>query len=127
LGLAIDGKTLRGSRKQGAPLTHLLSAVSHHLGLTLGQTPVDDKTNEITAVHTLLEGLVLRGQVVTVDALLTVASDACSPSLPCPLPRSPDVGSRRRRRTCGYVGKWCQNNAPRNQPLIHISIRLRTH
>jgi predicted transposase YbfD/YdcC len=69
--LAIDGKTLRGSRKQGAPLTHLLSAVSHRLGLTLGQVAVDDKTNEITAIHTLLDGLLLQGWVVTIDALLT--------------------------------------------------------
>ena len=69
--LAIDGKTLRGSRKQGAPLTHLLSAVSHRLGLTLGQVAVDEKTNEITAIHTLLEGLLLEGWVVTMDALLT--------------------------------------------------------
>ncbi len=70
-GVAVAGKTLRGSRKQGAPLTHLLAAVSHRLGLTLGQVAVDDKTNEITASHTLLAGLLLEGQVVTLDALLT--------------------------------------------------------
>jgi predicted transposase YbfD/YdcC len=70
-GLALDGKTLRGSRKQGAPLTHLLSAVSHRLGLTLDQVAVDDKTNEITAIHALLERLLLAGRVVTLDALLT--------------------------------------------------------
>jgi len=70
-GVAMDGKTLRGSRKQGAPLTHVLSAVSHRLGLTLGQVAVPDKTNEITAIHTLLHGLLLEGQVVTLDALLT--------------------------------------------------------
>ncbi len=70
-GVAMDGKTLRGSRKQGAPLTHLLSAVSHRLGLTLGQVAVPDKTNEITAIHPLLAGLVLAGYVVTLDALLT--------------------------------------------------------
>ncbi len=33
--IAIDGKTLRGSKKQGACEVHLLSAVSHGLGLTL--------------------------------------------------------------------------------------------
>ncbi len=71
IGLAIDGKTLRGSRQQGAALTHLLSAVSHHLGLTLGQVAVPAKTNETTAIHTLLRQLPLRGQVVTMDALLT--------------------------------------------------------
>ncbi len=70
-GVAIDGKTLRGSRKQGAPAVHLLSAVSHRLGLTLRQEAVDDKTNEITAVQPLLRGLLLEGRVVTVDALLT--------------------------------------------------------
>jgi predicted transposase YbfD/YdcC len=70
-GVAMDGKTLRGSRKQGAPLTHLLSAVSHRLGLTLGQVAVDDKTNEITAIHTLLHRVLLVGRVVTLDALLT--------------------------------------------------------
>jgi hypothetical protein len=69
--VAIDGKTLRGSRRQQAPGVHLLSAVSHRLGITLGQVSVDDKTNEITAVLELLQGLVLEGRVVTVDALLT--------------------------------------------------------
>ena len=70
-GLALDGKTLRGSRKQGAPGAHLLSAVSHRLGLTTGQVAVDDKTNEIGAVATLLHGLLVEGRVVTMDALLT--------------------------------------------------------
>ena len=46
-GLAADGKTLRGSRKQGAIDVHLLSIVSHRLGLTLKQQAVPDKTNEI--------------------------------------------------------------------------------
>jgi hypothetical protein len=70
-GIAIDGKTLRGSRKQGACDTHLLSAVSHGLGLTLFQHAVDDKTNEITAVEEVLSHLILEGRVITVDALLT--------------------------------------------------------
>jgi predicted transposase YbfD/YdcC len=69
--LAIDGTTLRGSRTQGAPLTHLLTAVSHRLGLTLGQVAVDEKTNAITAIPALLQGLLLEGRVVTMDALLT--------------------------------------------------------
>src|SRR5262249_51079531 len=65
------GKTLRGSRKQGAPGVHLLSALSHHLGLTLAQQAVDDKTNAITQVETVLPHLVLQGRVCTMDALLT--------------------------------------------------------
>lgn len=69
--VALDGKTLRGSKKQGAPGTHLLSALAHQVGVTLAQHAVDDKTNEITAVETLLQRLVLDGRIVTMDALLT--------------------------------------------------------
>jgi predicted transposase YbfD/YdcC len=69
--VALDGKTLRGSRKQGAPGGHLLSALAHHVGVTLAQQAVADKTNEITVVETVLGQLVLAGRVVTMDALLT--------------------------------------------------------
>jgi predicted transposase YbfD/YdcC len=68
---SIDGKSLRGSRKQDAPAAHLLSAVGHRLGLTLYQVAVSDKTNEIVAVKQLLDELILKGRVITVDALLT--------------------------------------------------------
>jgi predicted transposase YbfD/YdcC len=69
--VAVDGKSLRGSRKQGAAGVHLLSAVSHRLGVVLGQVAVDDKTNEITAMQDLLANLVLHGRLITGDALLT--------------------------------------------------------
>jgi hypothetical protein len=68
--LAIDGKTVRGAKQQGALNVHLLSVLSHRLGLTLAQHAVPDHTNEITAIRTVLEGLILEGRVVTVDALL---------------------------------------------------------
>ena len=70
-GIAMDGKTLRGSRKQGAEATHMLSALSHRLGLTLGQLAVDDKTNEIGAAPDLLADLILEGRIFTMDAQLT--------------------------------------------------------
>jgi hypothetical protein len=68
--IAIDGKTLRGSKQQGALDVHLLSVLSHRLGLTLFQQAVADKTNEIGAIQAVLQALVLEGRVVTVDALL---------------------------------------------------------
>jgi DDE_Tnp_1-associated/Transposase DDE domain len=68
--IALDGKTRRGSRKQGAPGVHLWSALSHHVGLTLAQQGVDDTTNAITQVETVLPQLVLQGRVCTMDALL---------------------------------------------------------
>lgn len=70
-GISIDGKTLRGSAKQGSRITHLLSAVSHGLGLTLAQSSVDSKTNEIGEICYILKNLVVKGRVITVDALLT--------------------------------------------------------
>jgi predicted transposase YbfD/YdcC len=70
-GIAVDGKTLRGSKKQGTANTHLLSALSHRLAITLTQIAVPDKTNEIGAVCDLLVGLVAEGRIFTTDALLT--------------------------------------------------------
>jgi hypothetical protein len=69
--VALDGKTLRGSRKPGAPGVHLLSAVAHQVGVTLAHQAVADKTHEITAVETVRSQLVLTGRVVMMDALLT--------------------------------------------------------
>ncbi len=69
--IALDGKTLRGSAKRGAADAHLLSALSHRLGVVLGQVAVSDKRNEITAAPDLLAQLVLTGRLVTVDAHLT--------------------------------------------------------
>jgi hypothetical protein len=69
--IAMDGKTLCGSRNaEGAPV-HLLSAVVHKEGIVIAQKHVDEKTNEITRVQPLLEPLDLQGAVVTADALLT--------------------------------------------------------
>jgi predicted transposase YbfD/YdcC len=70
-GVSLDGKTLRGSKKQGAPGAHLLSAVSHRLGLTLTQHGVDHSTDEIRIVHEALQNLVIEGRVFTMDAILT--------------------------------------------------------
>jgi hypothetical protein len=68
--LAIDGKVLRGSgRHDGKPLA-LLSAVTHHLRLTLDQIAVDEKSNEIPALKPLLRKLDLPpGSLITADAI----------------------------------------------------------
>ena len=71
IALAVDGKTLRGSKKQGAPETHLLSVLAHRAGLTLTQQAVAAKTNEIKEVATVFGQVVLTGRIVTMDALLT--------------------------------------------------------
>jgi hypothetical protein len=69
--LALDGKTLCGSRDGNQAGVHLLAAVVHGSGQVVAQTRVDGKTNEITRVAPLLSELDIRGSVVTGDALLT--------------------------------------------------------
>jgi len=68
---AIDGKTLRGSAGQGAPESHLISALSHRLGIVMAQLGVSDKSHELGHLELLLDALVLEGRVVTADALHT--------------------------------------------------------
>ena len=71
-GVAIDGKELCGSKDpETGYRTHLLSAVSHELGITLAQCAVSRKTNEIPISTQLLKALDIVGKVVTTDALLT--------------------------------------------------------
>lgn len=68
--VAIDGKTLRGSRdrSQGNNGIHVVSAWLRDAGLVLGQVKTEDKSNEITAIPELLRLIDVRGCVVTIDA-----------------------------------------------------------
>ena len=67
--ISIDGKTLCGSRdKNKKSVVHMVSAWAGVNNIVLGQLKVDDKSNEITAIPELLEVLVLKGCVVTIDA-----------------------------------------------------------
>ena len=68
--LAVDGKTLRGSARQGHQV-HLLAALDHHDGAVLAQRQVDGAPGEVPAFQPLLAGLDLAGVVVTADALHT--------------------------------------------------------
>lgn len=68
--LAIDGKTQRGNGNKRQKANHIVSAVDER-GFCLGQKRVDEKTNEITAIPELLEGLNIKGQIITTDAMGT--------------------------------------------------------
>ncbi len=71
--VAVDGKTLRGSKKsaEGSGALHLLSAYACEAGLVIGQRAVDEKSNEIKAIPELLEMLALNGTIVSIDAMGT--------------------------------------------------------
>lgn len=71
--VAVDGKKLRRSHdhQQGRDGIWMVSAWASENRIVLGQTKVDEKSNEITAIPHLLDQLDLSGCVVTVDALNT--------------------------------------------------------
>jgi predicted transposase YbfD/YdcC len=69
--IAIDGKTSRRSyQKQDvkAPI-HMVSAFGARQRLVLGQSKVNDKSNEITAIPALIEMMEIEGAVITIDAM----------------------------------------------------------
>ena len=69
--VAIDGKTVRRShdRTLGKKAIHMVNVWASSNGLALGQTKVDEKSNEITAIPKLLQLLELSGSIVTIDAM----------------------------------------------------------
>ena len=69
--VAVDGKTARGSRTPQRAARHLFAAFDHSSGVVLGQSEVDDKTNEISAFAPLLDRIDITGTIVTADALHT--------------------------------------------------------
>jgi len=73
--IAVDGKSARGSRCQRNGLddraVHLLAAFDTASGAVLGQSVVDEKSNEISAFGPLLDRIDIAGAIVTADALHT--------------------------------------------------------
>ena len=75
----IDGKSIRGSSSKkeyqtarsdgGKPPKHIVNAFCNELEICLGQYQVEDKSNEIVAIPTLLELLELQGCIITIDAI----------------------------------------------------------
>jgi predicted transposase YbfD/YdcC len=68
--IAVDGKTLRGSRTAGTAADHVMAACDQATGVVLAGTDVDGKTNEITRFAPLLDQISdLRDTVITADAM----------------------------------------------------------
>ncbi len=68
-GIAVDGKTVRGSHDGERRAIHMVSVWATRLGLALGQEKVAEKSNEIDAVPELLQALALKGCLVSIDAM----------------------------------------------------------
>ncbi|MFP3155760.1 ISAs1 family transposase [Lachnospiraceae bacterium ZAX-1] len=70
LTLSFDGKTIRSTEKMGkysSPL-HIVSAHIAELGITFGQQTVDGKSNEISAVQSLLGAMQIEDCLVVADS-----------------------------------------------------------
>jgi len=72
VGVAVDGKAVRGAKRADGTQVQLLAALRHDTGMVIGQRNVEnDKTNEILAFAPLLEPINLADRVVTADAMHT--------------------------------------------------------
>lgn len=75
--IAVDGKSLRGTfARTGGAGVHLLAALTHDLGIVVGQRLVPQGGSEITWFAPVLDHLDLAGVVVTADALHTTRAHA---------------------------------------------------
>jgi predicted transposase YbfD/YdcC len=66
--VAIDGKTLRGTKDVGKRALHVVNAWFSENGLILGQKFVKEKSNEMKAIPELIDILDITGHIVTIDA-----------------------------------------------------------
>ena len=67
--LAMDGKTLKGSRRRDTKALHVVSAFSTRLSVVIRDVVLEPDQNEITAALVLLKQLPLQGAIVTGDAI----------------------------------------------------------
>jgi hypothetical protein len=67
--VSIDGKSLCGTLQPHVRLIHLLSLFDQKTGCVLSQCRVDEKTNEAKAALSLLQSIILKGRVITGDAM----------------------------------------------------------
>ena len=86
--IAIDGKTLKGSRRLDDKAVHVLSAFATELGSVIGDLTVAPDQNEITAAVVLLKSLPLDGRIIAGDAIFTRRAGGALPA---------------RREICRYI------------------------
>ncbi len=113
LQVALDGQTVGRSPASGQKTIHVLSAFAqsafaHGLGLTLGQVKTAEKSNEITAIPELLDALLPKGCLVTIDAMgcqKAIAAKLIQPECDYALLVKNNRGGDRRRLRGGRPGR----------------------
>lgn len=74
--VAVDGKTIKKALQPDGRQLHLVAAVSHESNRLVAQRPVDEKSNEITALEPMLRNVPLDEIIVTADAMQAQQSAA---------------------------------------------------
>ena len=67
--IAVDGKTICGSKSHDHKAYHVVSAFVAENQITLGEITTEEKSNEITAVPELLDSLEIKNSIITADAM----------------------------------------------------------
>ena len=69
--IAVDGKALRGGteRIKDGKTPYILNAIDAVTELVIGQLPIQQKENEMTAIPRLLELLNIKESIITIDAI----------------------------------------------------------
>lgn len=71
--ISIDGKAIKSATDKinGGNIPYIVSAFIGEIGLSIGELKVEDKSNEITAIPTLIDLINIEGATVTIDAIGT--------------------------------------------------------
>ncbi|MDC1106663.1 ISAs1 family transposase [Prolixibacteraceae bacterium] len=67
--IGIDGKTIKGSVNAKKNAIHVVSTFASMNGLCIGQVTTAKKSNEIIAIPELLDLIIIKGMIVTIDAM----------------------------------------------------------
>lgn len=67
--ISVDGKAERGTVQENGRNPDIVSAFSFNTGITLATEACLEKSNEITAVPSLIDKIDIRGKIVTADAM----------------------------------------------------------
>ena len=67
--IAIDGKSIKASATSDYPALHLLSAFCSSTSSVFYQSPVSEKSNEISGAYNLLDNIPVKDNIISGDAI----------------------------------------------------------
>lgn len=118
--IAVDGKTIKGSKSKEHKAYHVVSAFVSDNHITLGEVTVNEKSNEITAVPELLDMLYLDNAIITADAMScqkTIVEKIISENADYV------IGLKNNQRSLYEFAEKCFENLHPDYPMIEFNER----